>query len=339
MSATPDGWRALYPFASHFYQTRRGQRMHYVDEGPRQREKHAAVAAKQDSASDLRNLPIADGTQSSVSVAGGTNPSPCIVAVHGNPTWSFYYRSLITAMRDTHRVLAIDHIGCGLSDKPQSYPYSLQTHTETLVEWIDALDLRNMVMVVHDWGGAIGLGAATRCLDRLSGLVVLNTAAFPPPYVPWRIAALRTPGIGSWAIRHGNAFARAATFMTIERLPALAPAVRDGLLFPYDSYSNRVGVDTFVRDIPLTRSHPTYRVLKELESRLPMLERLPIHMVWGMKDWCFRPECLRRFQSIWPRATTVELEDVGHYVMEDASDAVLAEVRKLIARNDRQAEW
>jgi cis-3-alkyl-4-acyloxetan-2-one decarboxylase len=335
MNATRVDWRALYPFASHYYQTRRGPRLHYLDEGPGQKRNgdaglpiQAAVTAG--SAGQIVDMPDVGGPVVIGPVAHGQGGSPCIVAVHGNPTWSFYYRSLVRAMRATHRVLAVDHIGCGLSDKPEAYPYCLQTHTDTLVEWIEALDLRNIVMVVHDWGGAIGLGAATRCLDRMSGLVVLNTAAFPPPYVPWRIAVLRTPGIGTWAIRRWNAFARAATFMTIERIPALDPAVREGLLHPYDSYSNRVGVDAFVRDIPLTRSHSTYGVLEELESRLPSLEKLPIHLVWGMKDWCFRPECLRRFQSIWSMATTVELGDVGHYVMEDAPEAVLAEVRKLV---------
>jgi haloalkane dehalogenase len=254
---------------------------------------------------------------------------PCIVAVHGNPTWSFTYRDLVQALSPKFRTLAIDHIGCGLSSKPQQYDYCLETHTENLVGWIESLNLERIVLVVHDWGGAIGLGAALRCRERISGLVVLNTGAFPPPYVPWRIAACRLPGLGTWAIRYGNAFAKAATFMAIHRLKRLDPAVREGLLAPYDSYMNRVGIDRFVQDIPLSPLHKTYGVLQRLELALPSLRSLPIRLVWGMKDWCFRPECLRRFQAMWPQAKTLELDDVGHYVMEEAAEEVIETVQSL----------
>jgi haloalkane dehalogenase len=292
-----DGWRSLYPFESRFLDMPLGVRMHYVDEGPR--------------------------TQ------GLENP-PCVVAVHGNPTWSFYYRELIESLRPTHRVLAIDHLGCGLSAKPQYYQYCLESHTDNLVHWIETLDLKRIVMVVHDWGGAIGIGASLRCLDRMAGLVVLNTGAFLPPYVPWRIAACRLPWIGSWAIRYGNAFARGATVMAIHRQSSLPEKVAAGLLAPYDSPMNRIGVDTFVQDIPFTPMHRTYGRLQRLELELPRLRQLPIRLVWGMKDWCFRPQCLERFQGVWPNASTLALDDVGHYVMEDAPDAVIQEVKTLL---------
>jgi haloalkane dehalogenase len=252
------------------------------------------------------------------------------VAVHGNPTWSFYYRSIIREFSQTHRVLSVDHIGCGLSDKPQRYDYCLAQHTDNLVRWIDALDLDRIVMVVHDWGGPIGLGAAIKRLDRIAGLVVLNTGAFPPPYVPLRIAACRLPILGSFAMRYLNAFAKAATRMAIDRLDRLDPSVQAGLLAPYDSPANRVGIDRFVQDIPLSPRHRTYRVLSELEQDLPKLGHLPIRLVWGMKDWCFRPECLRRFEAFWPQAISHELSDVGHYVMEEAPDEVLGVLRKLV---------
>lgn len=252
------------------------------------------------------------------------------MAVHGNPTWSFYYRSIIREFSQTHRVLSVDHIGCGLSDKPQRYDYCLAQHTDNLVRWIDALDLDRIVMVVHDWGGAIGLGAAIKRLDRIAGLVVLNTGAFPPPYVPLRIAACRLPILGSFAMRYLNAFAKAATRMAIDRLDRLDPSVQAGLLAPYDSPANRVGIDRFVQDIPLSPRHRTYRVLSELEQDLPKLGHLPIRLVWGMKDWCFRPECLRRFEAVWPQAISHELSDVGHYVMEEAPDEVLGVLRKLV---------
>jgi haloalkane dehalogenase len=284
-------WRVHYPFASHF-RTIDGLQYHYLDEGQ------------------------------------GDQP---IVCVHGNPTWSFYYRRILHDLRDQQRVLAVDHIGCGLSEKPVAYNYTLAQHTPNLVQWLDHLDLHQVLMIVHDWGGAIGLGAALQRPERVGKLLLLNTGAFPPPYVPLRIAACRLPWLGSWAIRHLNAFAYPATFMAIDRLKRLAPEAKAGLLAPYDSPGHRVAIDAFVRDIPLGRTHPTYRTLEELESKLPELSRLPIRIVWGMKDWCFRPECLDRFLRAWPDAHVQRLDDVGHYVMEEAPQEVVDQVRQLLS--------
>jgi len=198
---------------------------------------------------------------------------------------------------------------------------------------IDTLDLKQVTLVVHDWGGAIGLGAAIERIERFRNLLVLNTAAFPPPYIPRRIAACRFPLLGSWAIRYCNAFAQAAIYMAIDRLPRLDRNARDGLLAPYDSPRNRVAIDSFVRDIPMSPQHPTYEVLMELERNLPKLSKLPIRFVWGMQDWCFRPECMERMNLAWPNAMRRELADVGHYVMEEAPTEVIEELQKMASQN------
>ena len=288
-------WKAEYPFESHFLDLE-GNRLHYVDEGPK------------------------ESAQS-------------IVCVHGNPTWSFYYRSIICRFKDAHRSLAVDHIGCGLSDKPQDYDYCLANHTSNLVAWFDALDLRNVVLVVHDWGGAIGLGAAVERPDRIAKLMILNTAAFPPPYLPLRIAACRFPMLGSLAIRYLNAFAGTATWMAIDRLPRLSTAARDGLLYPYRTPADRIAIDRFVQDIPMSRKHRTYSVLERLEEQLPTLASKPTRIVWGAKDWCFRMECLDRLKLAFPNANVRELSDVGHYVMEEASAEVVEELNGLLAHS------
>ena len=292
-------WRAEYPFEPRYFSLG-DYRMHYAHNGVDQ-----------------------------------TPGGPVVLCVHGNPTWSFYYRKLLTGLAPDVPAMAIDHLGCGLSDKPQKYDYSLRQHADNLIALIRHLKIGRIVLVVHDWGGAIGLLAATAMPDRIAGLMILNTAAFPPPYVPLRIAACRIPLLGSWAIRYGNAFARAATFMTINRLPKLSERARAGLLAPYDRAAHRVAIDRFVKDIPLTSRHRTYRVLTGLEENLGVLADKPTTFVWGMKDWCFRPECLRRLQRHFPQAETVELDDVGHYVMEEAPDEVLDQTRRLIGRIGR----
>ena len=137
---------------------------------------------------------------------------PAVVMLHGNPTWSFYYRELITALRDSYRVIAPDHIGCGLSDKPQDYPYTLATHIENLERLLDHLGLDDITLAMHDWGGAIGCGFAVRHPQRVGRLIVLNTAAFLGR-TPWRIRMCRLPVLGPLLVRGLNGFARTATLM------------------------------------------------------------------------------------------------------------------------------
>ena len=108
--------------------------------------------------------------------------------------------------------------------------------------------------------------------------------------------------------------------------------VAAGLLAPYDNWGNRVAIDAFVRDIPMSDQHPTHATLSALEADLPKLAQIPSLLVWGMKDWCFREECLRRLQQAWPRAEVVEIADAGHYVIEDAPEETLDSIDRFINR-------
>jgi len=255
-----------------------------------------------------------------------------ILCVHGNPTWSFYWRSVIDRFSDRMRVVAIDHLGCGRSDKPprSEFPYTLSDHRDNLVALIDHLDLRNVTLLAHDWGGAIGLSALLERRERFNSIALLNTGAFPPPFVPWRIAACRIPLLGTAAVRGLNGFAKAAVTMAMAR-NKMRSDVASALLAPYDNWANRVAIDAFVRDIPMSQRHPTYQTLTSLESALPSLADLPSCLIWGMKDWCFRPDCLHRFQAAWPDATTVEIADAGHYVIEDAPEETVDAIARFVS--------
>lgn len=256
---------------------------------------------------------------------GGGDP---LLMVHGNPTWSFYWRNLILAFRDDHRTIAPDHIGCGLSDKPESYSYTLTQHIDNLVRLIQKLDLANITLLAHDWGGAIGLGAALELPERFSRIVLFNTAAFPPPFIPLRIRACRIPIFGRIAVRGFNAFARAATTMATEK--GLAKAVKCGLLAPYNNWATRIATHQFVRDIPTSPKHPTWQKLAAIEAGLPSLADRPVQMIWGMKDWCFTPECLERLLESFPNAEVHRLEDAGHYVIEDADQQIVPLVAQFL---------
>jgi pimeloyl-ACP methyl ester carboxylesterase len=252
-----------------------------------------------------------------------------LLFVHGNPTWSFAWRNLIAALSPEFRCVAVDHIGCGLSDKPQNYPYRLANHVENLVSLIDRLDLRNVTLVAHDWGGAIGTGAVLRRRDRFSRMALMNTAAFRSTAIPKRIAVCRIPLLGPLAVRGFNAFAGAATFMAVEK--PLPRAVKAGYLAPYRSWSDRVAVQRFVEDIPLAASHPSYATLVEIEDGLASLADMPMLLAWGMRDWCFTPAFLAEFERRFPQARSIRYDDAGHYVFEDAADRLRDDLRAFLA--------
>ncbi len=258
-----------------------------------------------------------------------------LLMVHGNPTWSFYWRNLVRRFRDRYRCVVPDHVGCGLSDKPEDYSYTLDQRIEDLLALIEGLDLQRITLLVHDWGGAIGLGAALRCPKRFERFVLFNTGAFPPPRIPWRILACRLPWLGTWAIRRWNLFARAALTMAMERPSRLTPAIQAGLLAPYDSWAHRVAVDHFVKDIPITRSHPTWLTLQRIEAGLPFLQPRPVRLIWGMRDWCFTSVCLERLQRLLPQAQACPLPQAGHYVIEDAVDDVLRLVEEFLEESSQ----
>lgn len=251
-----------------------------------------------------------------------------VLFVHGNPTWSFYWREALVALRGSHRVIALDHIGCGLSDKPQAWPYRLADHVANLERLLLALDLRDVTLVVHDWGGAIGFGAAGRHPERFSRFFVTNTAAFPSPRIPLRIAACRIPGFGALAVRGFNGFAGAAVHMATER--GLDPAVRAGLLAPYDAWASRIATLRFVEDIPMAPSHPSWDTLKGVEANLAKLAG-PMHLAWGERDWCFSPAFREDWQRRFPAAAVTRYEDAGHYVMEDARERIVPLLREFVA--------
>jgi len=242
---------------------------------------------------------------------------PVIVMVHGNPSWSFYYRRLAALLSSTHRVIVPDHLGCGLSDKPQDFSYTLANHIDNLCRLLDHLGIVDYSLVVHDWGGPIGLGCAIQHPERIEKMFLMNTSGFRSDRIPFRIKICRYPYIGSLIVKGLNGFCRPATFMAVEK--PLCREVRNGYLAPYNSWKNRVAVHGFVRDIPLFSSHPSYGTLVGVEDGLESLRArdIPTMIIWGAKDFCFNDffynEWLRRF----PEAETYYLEDCGHYVLED----------------------
>ena len=253
-----------------------------------------------------------------------------VVMLHGNPTWSFYYRRLAAELRATHRVIVPDHMGCGFSDKPQDYPYTLATHAANLKDLLDSLKIGRLNLVVHDWGGPIGLACAVRDPDRIARLVILNTSGFLSRRIPLRIAACRIPAFGALAVRGFNAFARAALSMAVCHRERMTPDVRAGYLRPYDSWANRVAVLRFVQDIPMSPAVPSHGIVAEIEGGLAKLKAKPMLIQWGARDWCFDLSFLDGWRRRFPEASVDAYEDAGHYVLEDAYERVIPRIKSFL---------
>jgi len=245
-----------------------------------------------------------------------------IVMLHGNPTWSFYYRNLVNLLQDNYRVIVPDHMGCGFSDKPQNYPYTLKKHIENLEILLADRNVKKFSLVVHDWGGAIGMGLAARQPDRVESIVVFNTAAFHSRRIPLRISICRVPLLGDLIVRGFNGFARAATFMAVTH--KMAPAVVRGYLKPYDSWAHRVALLRFVQDIPLSPADESWQTLTEIENCLTQFVNTPMLILWGGRDFCFTRHFYEEWLQRFPDAESHFFPDAGHYVLEDAFDQIAA---------------
>lgn len=289
----PDFLRRLYPFATHSFTTGAGARMSYVDEGPRADE--------------------------------------AVLMLHGNPTWSFYYRNLIAAVSPVQRCIAPDHIGMGLSEKPENYGYTLGRRIADIEALVQSLGLKRVHLVVHDWGGAIGFGFAARRPELVGRIVIMNTAAFASSHLPRRIAVCKAPLLGPLLVRGLNGFARPATWMAMHRRRLTTDEAR-GYLLPYDSWANRVAVSAFVRDIPLDASHPSWPTLQATEKSIGQFSDRPVLIEWGGQDFCFNDSFLAGWRERLPHASVHRMADAGHYVLEDARDEVVPRITEFLTR-------
>lgn len=293
--------KAEYPFESHFLKLH-GLDYHYLDEG--------------------QGEPL--------------------VLIHGNPSWSFYYRHLVRELRNDYRLIVPDHIGCGLSDKPadSQYTFSLEQRVADLDSLITALKLEQKItLVVHDWGGMIGLAWAVRNPEKVGRLVIMNTAAFHLPEtkkLPLALKICRETQFGAFLIQGLNIFARGAAWVGCKR-NKMNGDLRKAYCSPYDNWKNRVATLRFVQDIPLTPEDRGYDFITETTAGLSQFADLPISLFWGEKDFVFDDHFLKRWQQIYPKAEQHLYSDCGHYILEDAKDEVIPLIRTFLENNPLSA--
>jgi cis-3-alkyl-4-acyloxetan-2-one decarboxylase len=292
MEASLSGdFRGTFPFEPRFVSAG-GTRLHYVDEGP--------------------------------------SDAPALLFVHGNPTWSYLWRRPIAELSAKgHRCIAFDHMGFGRSDKPaQLSAYSLQRHIDNALALVESLDLRNVTLVAHDWGGPIGLGALLQRDDRLRRLVLMNTWAWElPSFLPPFLREFRTEGLGEILALGGNLFVESIPGGMHRRDPD--PVMMNAYRAPFPDYWSRAATLAFQREIPLTERDRSAALMSSIHERLPALD-VPVLLVWGMRDPVFQPVFLEQWRELFPRAECVELDDASHFLVEDRPDAVVAAIERFL---------
>lgn len=260
-----------------------------------------------------------------------------VVMVHGNPSWSFYYRNLVLALRDNYRCIVPDHIGCGFSDKPgdDCYEYTLKSRVDDLERLLDSLGVtENITLVVHDWGGMIGMAYAVRHPERIKRLVILNTGAFHLPKekpFPLGLRICRDTWLGTLLVRGFNAFSVGASIVGCKRNP-MAAGLRKLYQLPYDSWQNRIATLRFVQDIPLQPGDRGYDLVSAVSDGIGQFGNLPMLICWGELDFVFDRHFLAEWRRRFPKAEVHNFADCGHYILEDAKDEVVPLIASFIEK-------
>jgi cis-3-alkyl-4-acyloxetan-2-one decarboxylase len=297
-----------YPFTPQRFEVRPGISMSYLDEGPR------------------------DGE--------------VVVMLHGNPSWSYYWRHLVLGLRDRYRCIVPDHVGMGLSDKPDDgggtrpprmpvagkYEYTLQSRVDDLTTLLAHLGITGPVtLAVHDWGGMVGFGWAISHMRQVKRLVILNTAAFPLPSakpMPWRLSFGRDSTLGAWLIRRFNLFARGASRFGVSR--AMPRDVRDAFDAPYHGWTNAISTIRFMQDIPLREGDRAWPLLADVGARLPEFADRPAFIGWGLRDFVFDRHFLDGFRRALPNADVHAFDDANHYVLQDKHEVLVPAIRRFL---------
>ena len=288
-------FQGLYPFTPHYY-SHQGLDIHYVDEG-------------------------------------GGEP---VVMVHGDPTWGFLYRNFIPPLSQHYRCIVPDHMGMGKSSTPQERSlYRLEQHCANLKALLLHLDLRDITLILHDWGGPVGLGFATRNPERIKRLILMNTWAFAPwPGGPFpRLLEIIRSERGEAFVLRKNGYLEPALIGTTYHSENLTHAIMEAYRAPFPTPESRLSMLYWSRDIPVQENDVSFAEMKRIEDGLSQFSETPVLLVWGMQDPVIPSSILHRWQQLYPYATTHEIEDASHFLQEDAAERIVSWIEAFLKTN------
>lgn len=273
---------------------------------------------------------IADGIEMHFVDEGQGEP---VVMLHGDPTWGYLYRNFIPPLARRYRCIVPDHMGMGKSAVPQDRSlYRLEQHVANLESLLLALDVRNVTLVLHDWGGPVGLGCATRHPERIKRLVLMNTWAFAPwPGGPFpRLLELIRSERGEAFVLKRNGYLEPALQGTTHHPEHLTPTIMAAYHAPFPTPESRLAMLCWSRDIPVQESDVSYPEMKRIEQGLSQFTNTSILLIWGMQDPVLSPSVLQHWQRLYPHASICELEDASHFLHEDAPARIVERIETFL---------
>jgi haloalkane dehalogenase len=259
----------------------------------------------------------------------GTGPT--ILLLHGNPTWSYLYRNVIKELQNEFRLVAFDYPGFGMSKAPSHYQYTPQEHAKSLTYFIQQLNLKDFILVVQDWGGPIGMSYAVDHPEKINGIVLMNTWAWPTTLPAMKIFSLAMGGwpVGYWLQTKKNFFAKTLVPNGIHHNEKITENLKRAYVDPFPTPESRKPTWVFPRSI--TKAH---KWLAEIESKLLHLAHIPTQILWGTKDSAGFPLSeMEKWQKYLKRNETEILNDASHYVQEDRPDRIAAAIRRATEKN------
>lgn len=249
-----------------------------------------------------------------------------LLLLHGNPSWSFLYRKIIAALRDSFRCVALDYPGYGMSSSPHGYHYTPREHSRVVERFMERLKLHDVTLMVQDWGGPIGLGLAGRRPEWIRRLVIGNTWA-------WPLDGERRIRLFSWLM--GGPIGRILTwaFNFVPRyffsrgLSTQVPKeVLQAYLAPWQRRACRRPAVIAARQLIRASDY-----LREVESGLSRLADRPALIVWGTRDFAFGPQERERFEHLFSNHRTTLFDRASHFLQEDVGDEIAAEIYKWVS--------
>lgn len=253
-----------------------------------------------------------------------------IVFVHGNPTWSFMFRKLISGLSSEYRCIAIDHLGFGLSDKPPQAPYGPKLHARNLTHLMRHLGLERITLVVHDWGGPIGMAFAVDHPEAIARLAIFNTHCWSLKGIRGaeRFSAFVGGPVGRWLCRQFNAFPRFLMPFMYAGTGRMSPEVHQQYMAPFPSPDTRNGTWCFARAIIGASDWK-----ESIWSRRGALANRPMRIFWGSKDPVGTKEKLDKWTSAFPRHEVSVYSDIGHFVPEQLGELAVEPMRAFLKQS------
>ena len=282
-----------FPFAPHYHHVN-GFAMHYVDEG-----------------------------------AGEP-----IVMLHGDPTWGYLYRAFVPPLARQFRCIVPDHMGMGKSETPPDPArYHLRQHVENLEALLLHLDLRDITLVIHDWGGPVGLGFAIRHPARIKRLVLMNTwasASWPDASMPRLTDIIRSERGEAFVLKR-NGYLAPGIMGATQHPERLTETVMAAYRAPFPTPESRIAMLRWSRDIPVNPGDPSYAQMQRIEQGLAQFGEIPMLVIWGMQDPVFPLSVLATWRARLPHAAVHEIDDASHFLQEDAPERIIDAIAAFLA--------